>query len=73
MTEFNFDNLGQGVGAASSRPSENIVFKDRTTLDDLTDVSWLSGEEKRHMKEFFLKARGQYFDSGTRVTGGCDQ
>lgn len=44
--------------------------RDRSTLDDLTDVSWLDDdpELKDHMKRKFLHIHGQYFDNDGRHT-----
>lgn len=50
------------------RPNKLIQIKERTMLDDLTDVSWLEGETKKAAQARFLETRGQYFDNGVRHT-----
>lgn len=64
--ELDFSNLGQG--AKIGTPAAGIPYKDRTTVDDLTDVSWLDGDTKESMKQVFHMKHGQYFENGVRVT-----
>jgi len=53
---------------ASRIRNDKIAFKDRTALDDLTDVGWLPAGARAAMKEYYLRERGQYFENGQRVT-----
>jgi len=38
------------------------TIRQRSNLDDLTDISWLEGSEKEHMRAYFTNKYGQAFD-----------
>ena len=38
------------------------TIRQRSNLDDLTDISWLEGSEKEHMRVYFTNKYGQAFD-----------
>jgi hypothetical protein len=38
------------------------TIRKRSNLDDLTDISWLEGAEKNHMRAYFTNKYGQAFD-----------
>jgi hypothetical protein len=38
------------------------TIRQRSNLDDLTDISWLEGAEKNHMRAYFTNKYGQAFD-----------
>ena len=38
------------------------TMRQRSNLDDLTDISWLEGAEKQHMRAYFTNKYGQAFD-----------
>ena len=38
------------------------TIRQRSNLDDLTDISWLEGAEKQHMRAYFTNKYGQAFD-----------
>jgi len=38
------------------------TIRQRSNLDDLTDISWLEGAEKQHMRVYFTNKYGQAFD-----------
>lgn len=38
------------------------TIRQRSNLDDLTDISWLEGSEKQHMRQVFTQKYGQAFD-----------
>jgi hypothetical protein len=39
------------------------TIRQRSNLDDLTDISWLEGEEKNYMRVYFTDKYGQAFDA----------
>jgi len=38
------------------------TIRQRSNLDDLTDISWLEGSEKEHMRVYFTNKYGQAYD-----------
>ena len=38
------------------------TIRQRSNLDDITDISWLDGEEKNYMRVYFTDKYGQAFD-----------
>jgi hypothetical protein len=38
------------------------TIRQRSNLDDLTDISWLEGSAKEHMRVYFTNKYGQAFD-----------
>ena len=62
MAKFEAPTLDDSTG------EKLVAYRDRTTTDDLSDVSWLAGELKIRMQQVFLQKHGQYFDDGVRVT-----
>lgn len=38
------------------------TIRQRSNLDDITDISWLEGSEKEHMRRVFTQKYGQAFD-----------
>ncbi len=52
----------------TSRAVPLIPYREMTPADMLTDVGWLDGDSKEHMKGYFLQKYGQYFDKGIRQT-----
>ena len=38
------------------------TMRQRSNLDDLTDITWLEGSEKEHMRVYFTNKYGQAFD-----------
>jgi hypothetical protein len=39
------------------------TIRQRSNLDDITDISWLEGEEKNYMRVYFTDKYGQAFDA----------
>ena len=53
----------QDQGGSSPIPSpKKKSLRDRSNLDDLSDISWLSGPEKAHMKAIYESKYGQAYD-----------
>jgi len=48
-------------------PKNDDSIRGRSLDCSLTDISWLSGEEKQIQKQFYLTRRGFYFDGGFEV------
>jgi hypothetical protein len=53
----------QDKGGSSPLKAEGQkTIRQRSNLDDLTDISWLEGSEKEHMRRVFTQKYGQAFD-----------
>lgn len=53
----------QDKGGSSPVKAEGPkTIRQRSNLDDITDISWLEGSEKEHMRRFFTQKYGQAFD-----------
>ena len=51
----------QGGSSPIQGPKKKSL-RDRSNLDDLSDISWLSGPEKAHMRVYFESKYGQAYD-----------
>jgi hypothetical protein len=52
----------QDRGGSSPKCEGKKTIRQRSNLDDLTDISWLEGAEKNHMRAYFTNKYGQAFD-----------
>jgi len=52
-------------GSSPIQSSAKKSLRDRSNLDDLTDVTWVDGSLKAHMINYFIKKYGQAYDGDT--------
>ena len=58
--------LSRAQDRGGSSPIQNTKKKslrDRSNLDELTDISWLEGEVKERMRQYFTNKYGQAYDA----------
>jgi hypothetical protein len=58
--------LSRAQDQGGSSPLQNTKKKslrDRSNLDELTDISWLEGQIKERMKQVFTEKYGQFYDA----------
>lgn len=58
--------LSRAQDRGGSSPIQNTKKKslrDRSNLDELTDISWLEGEVKERMRRYFTDKYGQAYDA----------
>ena len=51
----------QGGSSPFQSPAKKSL-RDRSNLDDLSDISWLDGQLKEHMRGYFTNKYGQAYD-----------
>ena len=49
-----------GSSPFKSTPKKSV--RDRSNLDELTDISWLEGAAKEHMRQYFINKYGQAYE-----------
>ena len=49
-------------GSSPFKSPETKSTRQRSNLDDLTDISWLEGAAKEHMRQYFTNKYGQAYD-----------
>ena len=49
-------------GSSPFKSPETKSTRQRSNLDDLTDISWLTGSAKEHMRQYFTNKYGQAYD-----------
>jgi hypothetical protein len=49
-------------GSSPIQEPKNKSVRQRSGLDDLTDISWLEGPLKEHMRKVYIERHGQAFD-----------
>ena len=49
-------------GSSPIQSAKKKSMRDRSNLDDITDVSWLDGDTKERMKIYFTNKYGGYYD-----------
>jgi len=57
--------LSRAQDRGGSSPLQNPKKKslrDRSNLDDITDITWLDGYVKEHMRKYFTDKYGQAYD-----------
>ena len=66
--------LSRAQDRGGSSPIQNPAKKslrDRSNLDDLTDVTWVDGSLKAHMINYFINKYGQAYDGDTVYREGA--
>lgn len=51
----------QGGSSPFKSPAKKSL-RDRSNLDDLSDITWLDGSLKEHMRHYFTNKYGQAYD-----------
>ena len=49
-------------GSSPFKSNKAQSIRQRSNLDDLTDITWLQGAVKEHMRQYFTNKYGQAYD-----------
>jgi hypothetical protein len=49
-------------GSSPFKSTQAKSIRQRSNLDDLTDITWLQGAVKEHMRQYFTNKYGQAYD-----------